>query len=164
MAINMNTLPTEKPGNFSVIPKGSYIAKIVKAEMKKPKDETGTKPMYFTAEADITDPASNASLGKFWINLYESNAPLCLFQISRFVKALNLPITGEFELRDLTKMVIGKSLVVDICPDKEGKKSVIDIDADIFYPIEPQTPEQILGGYAMPQTPNYDAVNTISQY
>lgn len=140
--INMNSLPTEKPAMGAVIPKGQYLAKIKKADMKQPKDDT--KPMYFTAECDITDPVSGTAMGKFWINLFESEAPLTRYQLSRFIKALNLPITGEFELKDLTKMVSGKELKVDICPeDTKGKgdpqRSVVDITAECFYPAQDPT-------------------------
>ena len=133
MAINMNSLPTEKPSMSSVIPKGSYIAKIIKSEMRTPKSG---KADYFSAECDITDPASNSSMGKFWINLFESEANLPRYQLARFIKALKLNIQGEFELKDLTKMVNGKSLVVDICPDKDNERSIIDITADCFYPLD----------------------------
>lgn len=136
MAINMNSIPTEKPAMSSIIPKGCYIAKIVKAEMKQGKDES--KPPYFSAECDITDPASNTSLGKFWINLFESEAPLCRYQLGRFITALNLNLKGEFELKDLTKIVNGKSLAVDICPEDkpDPQRSVVDITAECFYPLE----------------------------
>lgn len=132
--INMNSLPTEKPSMGTIIPKGQYLAKIRKADMRQPKDDT--KPMYFTAECDITDPVSGTSMGKFWINLFESEAPLARYQLSRFIKALNLPIQGEFELKDLTKMVTGKELKVDIMPEDkpEPQRSVVDISAQCFYP------------------------------
>lgn len=133
MAINMNSLPTEKPSMSSVIPKGCYIAKIVKAEMKTPRSG---KADYFSAECDITDPVSNTGMGKFWINLFESDANLPRYQLARFIRALNLNIQGEFELRDLTKMVNNKSLMVDICPDKDNERSIVDITADCFYPLE----------------------------
>lgn len=133
MAINMNSLPTTKPSMSSVIPKGCYIAKIVKSEMKTPRSG---KADYFSAECDVTDPVSNTGMGKFWINLFESEAPLPRYQLARFIRALNLNITGEFELKDLTKMVNNKSLMVDICPDKDNERSIVDISADCFYPIE----------------------------
>ena len=142
--INFNTLPKENTSQFAVIPKGSYIAKIAKSEMKTPKSEI-PKPDYLNVECDITDPATNTSMGKFWIRLFESEANLPRFQLRRFIEALNLNITGEFELKDLTKMINGKSLVVDICPDKEGKNSIVDISADCFYPLsqlESQTYEE----------------------
>lgn len=159
MAINMNALPTVKPAMGSIIPKGQYKATIVKATMKQPKDET--KPEYYTAECDITDTVSGASMGKFWINLFESEASLPLFQLGRFIRALELPITGDFELRDLTKITVGKSLLIDICPEERKdnqppQRSQIDISADCFYPINDNkgiatapTPEEIadvLGG------------------
>lgn len=138
MAINFNSLPTTKPGQSAVFPKGQYIATIKKAEMKQPKDET--KPMYYTAECDITDPISKTMMGKFWINLFESEAVLPMFQLGRFIKALNLPITGEFELKDLTKITVGKQLLVDICPEnrtdgKPPQRSQVDVSAECFYPI-----------------------------
>lgn len=134
MAINMNSLPTEKPSMSAVIPKGCYIAKIVKAEMKTPKSG---KADYFSAECDITDPVSNTGMGKFWINLFESDANLPRYQLARFIRALGLNIVGEFELKDLTKMVNNKSLMVDICPDKDNERSIVDISADCFYPVQP---------------------------
>ena len=140
MAINMNSLPTEKPSMSSVIPKGCYIAKIVKAEMKTPKSGNAD---YFSAECDITDPVSNTGMGKFWINLFESNASLPRYQLARFIRALNLNIVGEFELRDLTKMVNNKCLVVDICPDKNNERSIVDISADCFYPLEQNTRDAV---------------------
>ena len=136
MAINMNSLPTSKPSMSAVIPKGCYLAQITKSEMRQGKDSS--KPPYFSAECNITDPASGTGMGKFWINLYESEASLCRYQLGRFIKALNLNITGEFELKDLTKITAGKSLLVDICPEDSPnpQKSVVDISAECFYPIE----------------------------
>ena len=143
MSINMNSLPdpTQKPANGTIIPKGMYMAKIVKAEMKTPRSG---KADYFSAECNITDPTSGASMGKFWINLYESEAPLVRYQLSRFIFATGLRISGEFELKDLTKMVIGRELMVDICPEdrKDGsapQRSVVDVSAECFYPISMST-------------------------
>ena len=139
-SINMENLPspTSKPAMGTIIPKGHYHAKIVKSEMKSPKDES--RPDYFSAECDITDPVSNTAMGKFWINLFESDAPLVKWQLSRFIYALQLPIQGSFELKDLTKMVNGKELEIDIKPevrndDKPPQRSVVDIDADCYYPV-----------------------------
>ena len=138
MAINFNSLPTEKPSVGTIIPKGTYKAKIVKAEMRQPKDES--KPEYLNLELDITDLVSDSPMGKMWAIITESEAPLPRYQLSRLIQALNLPITGEFELKDLTKMVVNKEMKADVCPEepKDGsapKKSVIDVSAQIFYPL-----------------------------
>ena len=137
--INMDTLPNpnQKPANGTLIPKGMYHAKIVKAEMKTPRSG---KADYFSAECNITDPNSGAQMGKFWINLYESEAPLVRYQLSRFIYATGLKISGAFELKDLTKMVPGRELMIDICPEdrKDGaapQRSVVDVSAECFYPI-----------------------------
>lgn len=139
MAINFNTLPTERPSGGAIIPKGKYEATIVKSEMKQGKDST--KPPYLNIEMDITDIPSGTNMGKLWAILTESEAPLPRYQLSRFIKALELPITGEFDLKDLTKMINGKKLLVDIVPEdrKDGQdpqRSIVDaLSADIFYPI-----------------------------
>ena len=172
MAINFNTLPTEKPAMGNVIPKGHYIAKIRKAEMKTPRDDT--KPDYFSAECDITDPVSGSPMGKFWINLYESEAPLVRYQLSRFIQALHLPIQGEFDLKDLTKMVNGKELEVDIQPEerKDGKdpqRSVVDISNECFYPVGTyqninNTIEAVFSGDAAEASQEEAAVREMAAY
>lgn len=139
MAINFNSLPKEKPATSFVIPKGQYVGTIKKAEMKQPKDTS--KPEYLSVEMECTDPDTQAAVGKLWIILTESEAALARFQLSRFITALELPITGEFELKDLTKIIVNKSLLVDVIPEenKDGKpaqRSILDINAgNIFYPI-----------------------------
>ena len=145
----MNSIPDKKPALSTIIPKGQYICKIVKSEMKQ--GQNLQKPPYFSAECEVTDPISNTNMGKFWINLYESEAALVRYQLGRFIKALNLNIQGEFELKDLTKMVNGKSLMVDIKPEdrKDGgapQRSVVDIDAECFYPLDPlamESPDEV---------------------
>lgn len=137
MAINFNSLPTEKPSNNTILAKGHYDAKITDAKMKQPKDPQ--KPEYLAMTFEVTDQISKAKLGNVFINLFESNAPLVLYQLSRFIKALNLPITGDFELKDLSKMIVGKELEVDLMPEepqtgKTPQRTVLDISADCFYP------------------------------
>ena len=139
MAINYNALPSEKPAtNGTIIPKGQYVATIEKAEMKQGKDDT--KPPYLNIQMDIVDEASGQNMGKLFHILTESNHPIPMYQLKRLIESLNLPITGEFELKDLVKMIQGKKLLVDIEPEKaeEGKpaaRSVVDVfSGQIFYP------------------------------
>jgi hypothetical protein len=169
MAINFNSLPTEKPAQGNVVPKGQYIGLIKKAEMRQGKDET--KPPYLNLEVDLTDPVSQTAMGKIWVILTESESPLPRYQLSRFIQALELPISGnqEFELKDFTKMVIGKEMLIDVTPEerkdgKEAQRSVVDVSAEIFYPIlktettpVPDFPEAIA-------TPTDPAVPVTSRY
>lgn len=161
MAINFNSLPTQKPAQSTVLAKGRYHAVIKDAKMKQPNDPS--KPEYLTMMMQISDPASKSNMGNVFINLFESQAALPLYQISRFIQALKLPITGDFELKDLTKMVIGKELEIDLCPEekKDGSapmRTVLDISAECFYP---------LGGEQAPwefPEPMTDAPAITSQY
>lgn len=139
MSINFNALPTEKPAiGGSLIPKGQYLAVIEKAEMKQGKDDT--KPPYLNLQLDLTDEASGTKMGKVFHILTESNHPLPMYQLKRIIEALHLPITDNFELKDLVKMVQNKKLLVDIAPEKaeEGKeptRSVVDVmSGQVFYP------------------------------
>lgn len=169
MAINYNSLPTEKPAQGTVIPTGQYIGTIKKAEMKQPKDET--RPPYLNLEIDIMDEASATEMGKIWAILSESEHPLPRYQLSRFIKALELPITGEFELKDLTKMVVGKQLKIDITPEdrddgKAPQRSIVDVSADIFYPLNETT--TLTGDIdfpdPMPVETTQEQPTTMSQY
>ena len=172
MSINFNSLPTEKPARGSVIPTGQYCATIVKAEMKQGKDET--KPPYLNMEMDIVDPSSGSGMGKLWAILTESDSPLPRYQLSRLITALGLPITGDFELKDLTKMIVNKKLMVDITPEetkdgKEPQRSIIDINAgQIFYPYEKPFVEEDLPFTADTATTPVEAPTTqpttMSQY
>lgn len=142
MAINFNALPTEKPAMAgSLIPKGQYVATIEKAEMKQGKNES--KPPYLNLQLGITDEASGAPMGKVFHILTESEHPLPMYQLSRLIHALHLPITDTFELKDLVKMIQNKKMLVDIMPEdvekgKEPSRSVIDVfSGQIFYPHAP---------------------------
>lgn len=150
MAINFNELPSDKPaGNATVVPPGKYLAKIEKAEMKSPKNtnEDGTpKKDYLLLTLELTDMESNKMVGRVWDNVIESQAGLLQYKLKRLIQALQLPITGEFELKDLTKMVPGRSMLVDIALDKDlngNDKSVVDaLSGMIYYSIEaPAKPE-----------------------
>jgi hypothetical protein len=171
MAINFNALPTEKPAMGTIIPKGQYLGTIAKSEMKQGQDKD--KPPYLSVEMDIVDEASNTSMGKLWAILTESEQPLPRYQLQRFIKALNLPITGEFELKDLTKMINGKSLIVDIVPEertdgKEAQRSIVDVKSgDIFYPVQPRTTVGVAEEdtpFAMDTTPVNLTPTTMSAY
>lgn len=148
--INFDSLPNEKPSMSNIIPKGQYIATIEKAEMKQSKDET--KPDYLNMQLDLTDPESKMPVGKIWAILTESDKSLPMFQLSRLIKALKLPITGNFELKDLTKMIPGKQMLVDVAPEKrndgkEPERSVIDVfSGNIFYPLEASTEAPTIKG------------------
>jgi hypothetical protein len=67
------------------------------------------------------------------------------YKLLRFITALNLPITGAFELKDLTKIVTGKKMIVDVTIDDPKKKdpnspysakAVVDVFSGmVYYPL-----------------------------
>ena len=135
--INFNELPQDKPGMGAIIPTGQYIGKIEKAEMKVGKNENN--PPYLNLQIEVTDPESNTVMGRIWAILTESEKNLPRYQLRRFIEALGLTNLQSFELKDLTKIVVNKKLLVDITPEErtDGKppqKSVVDISGEIFYP------------------------------
>lgn len=134
MGINFDSLPNSKPNQ--VPPKGAYYATIEKAEMKQPKD-TSKKPylaLTFTLKGQ-----DGKAYGKLFDNLFETDADLVRYKLGRFIKALQIPLTGSFELKDLCKIVVGKSLIVDVTEEKKdgyAPKAIVDVFAnEVFYPM-----------------------------
>ena len=161
-SINFNTLPTENSSSFTLIPKGRYVAKITKAEMKQ--GQKANRPPYLNIETEVSDPDSAMNMGKFWIILTESAHDLPRWQLRKFIEALKLPIQGDFELKDLTKMIVGKSLLVDIKiqPDQQGNdRNAVDVSGDCFYPIE-NTTSMATDVFTPPTTT--ESVPTMSSY
>lgn len=138
MAINFNALPTDKPN--AIIPAGTYYATIEKAEMKPPKPKNGVQgPDYLNLTLGIKDK-NGKSMGKIFDMLSESDHELVRYKVQRFITALEIPIVGNFELKDLCKIVQGKQFIVDsaIQPGKDGypDKAVVDIFTnEIYYPM-----------------------------
>lgn len=131
MAINFNTLPSDKPN--ALPEKGSYIATIEKAEMKNPKDTS--KPPYLNLTFALKTP-DGKSAGKIFDIISESEHELVRYKLSRFITALEIPITGMFELKDLCKIIQGKTIIIDITKEeKEGQnpRAVVDIFTNQIY-------------------------------
>ena len=133
MPICFDALPQDKPVN-ALLEKGKYIAKIVGAEMRTPKNG-GTDYLALTYELSGLD---NTPAGKFWDNLFEVDKPIPRYKLQRLLTALGLTNLTTFELRDLVKVVNNKSLIVDIATDEKENppKNVVDVfSGEIYYPI-----------------------------
>ena len=132
MPINFDSLPTTKP--TSTIPAGRYGAIIEAAEMKPSKDTS--KPPYLSLRLGILDIDGNRIAGIYDI-IAQSEAALVRYKLQRFITALNLPLTS-FELSDLTKIVVGKKLDVDVkIEQNEGyaPRNVVDaLSEEVYYP------------------------------
>ena len=137
MPINFDKLPDNSP---SMLPeKGTYFATIEQAAMKAVKDATSGKPDYLNLKLSLKNKEGKA-VGTIWDMITESDHDLLRYKLKRFIQALELPITGSFELKDLAKVVQGKSLIVDVTHDTRDKdrpaKAVVDIFTnEVFYPL-----------------------------
>ena len=159
MAINFDALPNTAPiGNY-IIEKGTYVAEIAKAEMKLGRDVT--KAPYLSLMYKISK-LDGTSVGNIFDTITEPEKDITKYKLRRFIEALKLPITGTFELKDLTKIVVGKKFGVDIKVDDEGQqpRSVVDVfSGKIYYTMDeltdnasiPETMEEFL-------TPDLDNV------
>jgi hypothetical protein len=138
--INFNALPTDKPNALPAA--GPYFATIEKAEMKTPNNPN--KPDYLNLTLAIQNKEGK-SAGKIFDILSESDNDVIRYKLLRFITALNLPITGAFELKDLTKIVTGKKMIVDVTIDDPKKKdpnspysakAVVDVFSGmVYYPL-----------------------------
>ena len=109
MAINFSALPQSNP--FSVPKPGIYHFTVTKAEMRKPKDVN--KPDYLSLTLSLTNLAGK-KVGNVFDGMYESASAAILYKLQRFTRALNINLTGEAELKDLAKLVVNRSGLVDI--------------------------------------------------
>ena len=149
MAINFNSLPTDKPN--SLPENGTYYGTIESAEMKQGKDPT--KPPYLNIGIALKDK-NGKSCGKIFDIISESDKELVQYKLARFIIALDLARLGTFELVDLVKIIKNKQLIVEV-KQEEAKngypaKAVVDAFAgSIYYPMSEATS---IFGTAAPKT------------
>ena len=146
MSINFDELPSSRSGNNSSsngIPagfeKGTYRCVIEAAEMrtsKDPLDENGNrKPDYLNIRYGVFADNGERITGIFDI-LSESPKELIQYKLKRFITALQLGISGTFELKDLCKILKGKALIaaLHVREDKQyGDKIEVNIFHDTIY-------------------------------
>lgn len=134
MAINFDSLPNNKP--YSVPSAGSYYATIESAEMKQGKDTS--KPMYLNLRLKLKDKEGK-SAGTIFDILTESEAPLVKYKLKRFLIAIGVTFSGDFELKDLAKVCVGKEIIVDTKIEKglnDQERAVVDATTnEVYYPL-----------------------------
>jgi hypothetical protein len=105
-----------------------YRAKIMEAEMRAPKTDP-SKPDYLNLKLTLFDK-DNKNCGSIYDIISESDSSVVQYKVGRFVRACGIPLTGKMELRDLSKIVKGKTFVVDVNHDKPqaGKQPRAQVD------------------------------------
>ena len=116
----------------SLIPAGSYIALIEKAEMKQPRD-VGKDP-YLYLELEIKD-ATGKSCGKIFDIITESSSTYMRYKLRCFISAIDIHVGQNFELSDLVNLCVGKECEVIIAIDYKSNppRSQINIFAADMY-------------------------------
>lgn len=129
MSINFDSLPTEQPS--SLMADGKYLFKIKRAELKTSN----------TSGGNYLSLLLSSSHGNVFDNISDSDKPLARFKLGQFLRALNVHLEGNFELKDLVKILPSKELVAAVATQeaKDGyrAKNIIDaFDEQIFYPAD----------------------------
>ena len=130
MAINFDELPKTNESAFTVLENGTYRCKIKEAKIPKGKD-------YLQVVFAVT--GNNEQSTTIFDNFVDSDKPLPRFKLAQLIRALQIPLTGNFELKDLPKIIVGKELMAAVKQEQnEGypARNVINaFDDEIFSPI-----------------------------
>ena len=130
MAINFDELPKTNESAFTVLENGTYRCKIKDAKIPTDKD-------YLVVTFAVT--GNNGQTTTIFDNFFDSEKPLPRFKLAQLIRALKIPLTGSFELKDLPKIIVGKELMAAIKQEQnEGyqARNVINaFDDDIFSPV-----------------------------
>lgn len=133
--LNFDNLPKDRPGG-SVVEKGTYLATVKTAVMKK---SSAGNP-YLEVQLNCTSLDGSCSTTVF-DKLFDSDKPLLQYKLAQFIRALQLNLRGNFELKDLAKIIIDKKCMVALkIEQSEGyaDKNVVDVfDNFVFSPVSP---------------------------
>ena len=95
--INFDSLPDNGPKGL--LEKAKYRATIATAEMKT----SAGKPDYLNLSYDLKSLTTGKACGRMFDIITEPTHDITRYKLKRFIEALKIPITGEFELKDLSK-------------------------------------------------------------
>lgn len=131
--INFDALPKHCP--MGTLKAGTYVATIEKAEMKQGKDPMKPPYLNLTYAMETSDGKGCGKHFDIISDVTENSHQIIKYKVRRFVEALELPLI-QFELKDLTKVVVGKKLIVDIMMDKnDPPRPQVNVFGAAYYPI-----------------------------
>lgn len=137
--INFDALNNaEKPAN-SLLIEGWHKMEIKKAEMKTSKNGD---PYLNVGMQQVTDGDKG---GAFVFDIFkEASEGFMLFKLKQFLTAFGIQPEGDFELSDLTKILVGKQAMVELKIDSNkqyGDRSVVDIRNEMYLGLDVYVPE-----------------------
>lgn len=136
--LNFDNLPKDRPTQFQLVPAGYAYFEVKSAEVKK---STGAKTAgtdCLEAVLECTNPATGIK-GRIWDTFYDSDASLVRYKLRKFLESIGCILQGEFNFKDLTKIIVGKKGIVAVkINENPGYKPRNEVDAyddDIYYPL-----------------------------
>ena len=134
MAIIFDEMPDKKPSQRTQVEPGQYSATVVKAEMLTGK----------ASGNEFLSVAFKLDKGGFVNEAFTDNEkPFNQWKIGRLCKACGVSLVGEFHLKDLTKVIKGKEVLLDVTMNDRGYPSVdYSGDNEGMYPANAATLEE----------------------
>jgi hypothetical protein len=138
--IYVDKLPTTSGSSFVRIQPGIYKAKVTKADWVVP--EKAEQKSYLRVTLAVLDKKGK-EIGLVQDKLFESDKQAVMYKIGRFITALELVLTGGIELKDLAKIVVNRTCVVELedntyTNNRTGKEvtqtQVKMFDTEIYWP------------------------------
>lgn len=132
--INFNALPKEFENGNKIIPAGKYTAVVVKAEMKTSKSSNSS---YLNIMFECYND-KNEKVGNVFDKQFDSDKAFLQTKLRKFIEAIKLNLSGEFELADLPKVCLGKKCIITVKIGKDmndNDQNEIDVFNDGYLPI-----------------------------
>ena len=139
--INFQNLPSSTPN--ALPEKGIYMYEIESAQMRQSANNE-----YLEIKAKLSK-GDGRKVATIYDRIFDIDSDIPRYKLRQFIVALRLPITGDFQLSDLTKMIVGKKILADITHEKSkdpkySDKAVVDpFSAEVYYPLS--RAEELLG-------------------
>ncbi len=132
MKIKFDGLPNARPSSFATIAEGKYDAQIQDAKMVV-SNNTGTE---YLAVTFITKDKETVVE-----NYFEPTKPFLQWKLARLIKACNIDLEGEGELKDLIKLIKGKKVTIEVMINDKGYSGLdYSDDKEGVYPRSEETP------------------------
>lgn len=131
--INFQALPASAPN--ALPEKGIYMYEIESAQIRQSKNNE-----YLEIKAKLSK-GDGKKVATIFDRIFDIDSDIPRYKLRQFIVALRLPITGDFQLSDLTKMIVGKKILADITHEKSKDpkypdKAVVDaFSAEVYYPL-----------------------------
>lgn len=113
MALNFDSLPKERPNNNSTVEAGKHKATVFKAEMKESKAGNPYLNVSFRTEQGFVNEG-----------YMDIDKPFVLWKLGQLLKACKVKLAGEGTLKDVSKVIVGKEVMIDVVLNDKGYPTI----------------------------------------